>query len=329
MATELIKQFLEAGLHFGHQTKRWNPKMAKYIYGERNGVYIIDLQKTANLLKQACDFLKEAAAQGEYILFVGTKKQAQSIISEEAKRCGMFYVNHRWLGGMLTNFQTVRKSVERYNKLKTMKEDGTFERLSKKEVSQLNQELERLTKNLLGVVKMNKLPGAIFLIDPHREAIAVREAIKLNIPVIALIDTNCDPDLINYPVPGNDDAIRAIKLIARIITDNIIEGRQEYIENEETRRQQEEEAARELEEKKKQEAKEAQKAKANKEKEKPRSKAKAKSKEKSKEQGKAAAGADKEKKQSGAAKTEKAKDTKIETKEEPQKQTEQDTKGKA
>lgn len=236
MTTELIKQFLEAGLHFGHQTKRWDPRMKKYIYGERNGVYIIDLQKTVQLSNNACDFLKDITSEGNYVLFVGTKKQAQTVIGQEAQRCGMFYVNKRWLGGTLTNFETVRKSVKRLNKIKTMQEDGTFNNLSKKEVARLSREFEKLNKNLSGVVKMNKLPGALFIIDPKRENIAVKEANRLKIPVVSLIDTNCDPVGIDYPIPGNDDAIRAIKLIIKIVTDSIIEGRQEYLQTEETKR---------------------------------------------------------------------------------------------
>ncbi len=241
MTTELIKLFLEAGLHFGHQTKRWNPKMGKFIYGERNGVYIIDLKKTADLLNSARDFLKETASSGNSILFVGTKKQAQSIVSQEAQRCGMFYVINRWLGGMLTNFETIRKSVKRFNKIKDMQEDGTLKKLSKKETASITKEFEKLTRNLGGIVKMDKLPGALFVIDPKRESIAIKEAEKLNIPVVALIDTNCDPDGIDYPVPGNDDAIRAIKLITMLVTDSIIEGRQDYLEVEETKRLKEEE----------------------------------------------------------------------------------------
>jgi len=242
VTTELIKQFLEAGLHFGHQTKCWNPKMSKFIYGQRNGIYIIDLQKTVRSLEEVRKFVKEIASRGEYILFVGTKKQAQEIIREQAQRCGMFYVNHRWLGGMLTNFEIIRKSVGRFNELKEMKEKGLFDKLSKKEMSSLNQELLRLTKNLSGIVKMDKLPGALFVIDPHRENIAVREANKLNIPVIALADTNCDPDNLDYPIPGNDDAIRSINLITTMITDSIIEGRQEYLQMQETKKTKEEKA---------------------------------------------------------------------------------------
>ena len=256
MSTELIKQFLEAGLHFGHQTKRWNPKMAKFIYGERNGTYIIDLQKTAECLKEVKEFLKDITSKGECVLFVGTKRQARDIIKEEAERCGMFYVNHRWLGGMLTNFGTIRKSVSRLKELEEMRNKGLFDKLSKKEVSSFNQELERLNRNLSGVVKMEKLPSAIFIIDSHKENIAVREANKLNIPIVALADTNSDPDQLNYPIPGNDDAIKSIKFITKAITDSIIEGRQEYLQVQEQKRAKEEKV--EQEEKIKQSAKESQ-----------------------------------------------------------------------
>lgn len=241
VATELIKQFLEAGLHFGHQTKRWNPKMAKFIYGERNGIYIINLKLTTNLLNEAKSFLKDVASAGDYVLFVGTKKQAQNIVHQEAQRCGMFYVNNRWLGGMLTNFETIKKSIKRLYEIRSMKENGVFDKLTKKEIASLNQELEKLTKNLCGILKMSKLPGAIFVVDPKRECLAIKEAKKLNIPVVALIDTNCDPDGIDFPVPGNDDAIRSIKLVSSILTDGIIEGRQEYLEQEEIHRLKEEE----------------------------------------------------------------------------------------
>lgn len=251
MATELIKQFLEAGLHFGHQTKRWNPKMAKFIYGERNGIYIINLKLTTDLLNEAKSFLKDVASSGEYVLYVGTKKQAQNIVHQEAQRCGMFYVNNRWLGGMLTNFETIKKSIKRLYEIRNMKEEGVFDKLTKKEIASLNQELEKLTKNLCGILKMDKLPGAVFVVDPKRESLAIKEAKKLNIPVIALIDTNCDPDGIDFPIPGNDDAIRSIKLITSILTDGIIEGRQEYLEQEEVRKLKEEEDKKEVETQKK------------------------------------------------------------------------------
>jgi small subunit ribosomal protein S2 len=263
VATELIKQFLEAGLHFGHQTKRWNPKMAKYIYGERNGIYIIDLKLSSNLLAEARSFLKDVAASGDYILFVGTKKQSQNIVAQEAKRCGMFYVNNRWLGGMLTNFETIRKSIKRLHEIENMKENGIFDKLTKKEVASLNQELEKLNKNLSGILKMDRVPGAIFVIDPKRESLAVKEAKKLNIPVVALIDTNCDPDGIAFPVPGNDDAIRSIKLVSSLLTDSIIEGRQDYLEQEEVRRLKEEEQKKEAEEQKKASSKDRKDAKKN------------------------------------------------------------------
>ena len=253
MSTELIKQFLEAGLHFGHQTKRWNPKMAKFIYGERNGTYIIDLQKTAERLKEVKEFLKDITSKGECVLFVGTKRQAQDIIKEEAERCGMFYVNHRWLGGMLTNFGTIRKSVSHLKELEEVRNKGLFDKLSKKEISSFNRELERLNRNLSGVVKMEKLPSVIFIIDPHKENIAVCEANKLNIPIVALADTNSDPDQLDYPIPGNDDAIKSIKFITKAITDSIIEGRQEYLQVQEQKRAKEEKA--EQEEKIKQSAK--------------------------------------------------------------------------
>ncbi len=224
----LIKQLLEAGVHFGHQKNKWNPKMKPYIFTEKSGVYIIDLQKTVEALAVACNFLHGVAASGKAILFVGTKKQAQDIIKEAAAKCGMFYVTDRWLGGLLTNFETVRKSVARYDKIETMKTDGTFDSLSKKEASQLNKELLKLQKNLRGVREMTSLPQALFVIDPHREEIAVREAVKLKIPVVALIDTNCDPDLIEYVIPGNDDAIRSIRLITNIIVDSVLKGKEQF-----------------------------------------------------------------------------------------------------
>jgi small subunit ribosomal protein S2 len=225
----LIKQLLEAGVHFGHQKNKWNPKMKEYIFTEKSGIYIIDLQKTVDALLKACNFLQGVASKGESILFVGTKKQAQGIMKEAAERSGMFYVSDRWLGGLLTNFETIRKSVSRYDKIEAMKADGSFERLSKKEASQLNKELLRLKKNLDGVREMTKLPGALFVIDPEREDIAVREAAKLQIQIAALVDTNCDPDLINYVIPGNDDAIRSIKLITHIVTDFVIKGKNEFV----------------------------------------------------------------------------------------------------
>ena len=226
MSVISMKQLLEAGVHFGHQTRRWNPKMAEYIYTERNGIYIINLQKTVKKVVEAYDFIKEVAANGEDILFVGTKKQAQDSIKEEAERVGMYFVNARWLGGMLTNFKTIKKRIERLNQLKKMEEDGTFDLLPKKEVSKLKLEIEKLDKYLGGIKDMKKLPGAMFVVDPRKEKIAVSEAHKLGIPVVAIVDTNCDPDDVDYVIPGNDDAIRAVKLIASTMANAIIEGRQ-------------------------------------------------------------------------------------------------------
>ncbi len=221
-----MKQLLEAGVHFGHQTRRWNPKMAEYIFTERNGIYIIDLQKTVKKLNEAYMFARDIAADGGEILFVGTKKQAQDSIKEEAEHCGMPYVNARWLGGMLTNFTTIRTRIARLNQLRTMRDDGTFELLPKKEVIKLNLEIEKLEKFLGGIQEMKKLPGALFIVDPRKERIAVSEAKKLGIPIIAIVDTNCDPDEIDAVIPGNDDAIRAVKLIAETIAAAVIEGRQ-------------------------------------------------------------------------------------------------------
>ena len=224
MAVVSMKQLLEAGVHFGHQTRRWNPKMASYIYTERNGIYIIDLQKTVKKLEEAYNFVRDLAASGETILFVGTKKQAQEAIKEEAERVGMFYVNARWLGGMLTNFKTMRTRVERLNQLHKMQEDGTFAMLPKKEVAKLNLEIEKLEKYLGGVKNMKKLPGALFIVDPRKERNAIAEARKLHIPIVAIVDTNCDPDEIDYVIPGNDDAIRAIKLISATMANAVQEG---------------------------------------------------------------------------------------------------------
>ncbi|RLB69676.1 MAG: 30S ribosomal protein S2 [Deltaproteobacteria bacterium] len=220
-----MKQLLEAGVHFGHQTKRWNPKMKKYIFGARNGIYIIDLQKSLPLFRQAYRKVVEIVADGGDVLFVGTKRQAQEHIEEEAKRCGMYWVNQRWLGGMMTNFQTIKKSIARLKKLETMKVDGTYELLPKKEVVSLERQREKLEKNLGGVKNMEKQPACVFVIDCKREAIAVAEANKLGIPVVAVVDTNCDPDPIDYLIPGNDDAIRAIKLFCSRIADAVIEGK--------------------------------------------------------------------------------------------------------
>ena len=226
MSVISMKQLLEAGVHFGHQTRRWNPKMAPYIFTERNGIYIIDLQKTVKKVDEAYNFLRDVAESGETILFVGTKKQAQEAVKDEAIRSGMFYVNERWLGGMLTNFQTIQKRIKRLCELEEMEENGTFEVLGKKEVLSLRHEMERLQKFLGGIKTMNKLPGALFIIDPRKERIAVAEAHKLGIPIVATVDTNCDPDEIDYVIPSNDDAIRAVKLLTARMADAVIEGRQ-------------------------------------------------------------------------------------------------------
>jgi small subunit ribosomal protein S2 len=226
MSIVSMKQLLEAGVHFGHQTRRWNPKMKEYIFTERNGIYIIDLQKTVKKIEEAYEFVKNISADGGNILFVGTKKQAQESIQEEAQRCGMFYVNQRWLGGMLTNFKTIRKRIDRLNELEKMEEEGLFEVLPKKEVLNLQHEKGRLEKNLGGIKDMTDLPEAVFIVDPRKERIAVQEARKLDIPIIAIVDTNCDPDEIDYVIPGNDDAIRAVKLLTEKIADAVIEGRQ-------------------------------------------------------------------------------------------------------
>ena len=221
-----MKQLLEAGVHFGHQTRRWNPKMAPYIYTERNGIYIIDLQKTVKKLEEAYNFVRQLSESGQSLLFVGTKKQAQEAIKDEALRCNMYYVNARWLGGMLTNFRTIRKRIDRMEQLKKMQENGTFELLPKKEVAKLELEMEKLDKYLGGVKNMKTLPKALFIVDPHKERIAVSEARKLHIPIIAIVDTNCNPDEIDWVIPGNDDAIRAVKLIAGAMADAVLEGKQ-------------------------------------------------------------------------------------------------------
>jgi len=226
MAVVSMKQLLEAGVHFGHQTRRWNPKMAKYIFTERNGIYIIDLQKTVRKAEEAYSFVRSVAEEGKSVLFVGTKKQAQEAIKDEALKADMYFVNERWLGGMLTNFQTIQKRVNRLKELEAMEADGTFEVLTKKEVQGLRNEMDKLEKYLGGIKDMNKLPGALFIVDPRKERIAVAEAHKLNIPIVAIIDTNCDPDEIDYPIPGNDDAIRAVRLLTGKIADAVIEGRQ-------------------------------------------------------------------------------------------------------
>ena len=225
MAGLTMKELLEAGVHFGHQTKRWNPKMQKYIFGERNGIYIIDLQKTLKKFREAYGFVRDLAAGGGTVLFIGTKKQAQDTVFDEATRCGMFYVNQRWLGGTLTNFETIRKSISRLKKIEEMKEAGEYERLPKKEALELDRERQKLEKALIGIKMMEQLPSAVFIIDPRKERIAVAEAQRLGIPIVAIVDTNCDPTGIDYPVPGNDDAIRAVRLITSRIADAILEGR--------------------------------------------------------------------------------------------------------
>ena len=233
MAVISMKQLLEAGVHFGHQTRRWNPKMAQYIFTERNGIYIIDLQKTVRKIDEAYMFVRNLALEGKSVLFVGTKKQAQESIEAEAKRCGMFYVNNRWLGGTLTNFRTIQTRIKKLNEIDKMEKDGQFDVLPKKEVIKLCAEREKLLKNLGGIREMKKLPGALFVVDPRKERIAVQEARILGIPIVAIVDTNCDPDEIDYVIPGNDDAIRAVKLIAGKLADAVLEGKQgEQIEDE-------------------------------------------------------------------------------------------------
>ena len=226
MAVVAMKQLLEAGVHFGHQTRRWDPKMAEYIFQARNGIHIIDLQKTSKKLDEAYAFVKEQAEEGKSVLFVGTKKQAQECMKEAALKCGMFYVDQRWLGGMLTNFGTIQKRIQRLKDLEAMQEDGTFDVLPKKEVILLKKEMDKLEKNLGGIKDMNELPGVIFLLDPKKERIAILEAKKLGIPVVGLVDTNCNPEELDYPIPGNDDAIRAVSLIADVIANAVIEGKQ-------------------------------------------------------------------------------------------------------
>ena len=228
VTTVTMKELLEAGVHFGHETKRWDPKMKPYIFGARNGIYIIDLQKTVQLFKDAYQFVRDLAARGQTVLFVGTKKQAQETIAEQATRCGMFYVNHRWLGGMLTNFQTIKRSIDRLNKLEAMKTEEIYNLLPKKEVLELEKERSRLERSLGGIKRMERPPGAIFVVDPKKERIAVREARKIGAPSIGIVDTNCDPEEVDYIIPGNDDAIRAIQLFTTKIADAVIEGRQFY-----------------------------------------------------------------------------------------------------
>ena len=231
MAIVSMKKLLEAGVHFGHQTRRWNPKMARYIFTERNGIYIIDLQKTVKKIDEAYAFLRETAAAGKSVLFVGTKKQAQASIKEEAERCGQYYVNERWLGGMMTNFKTIQTRIARLKELEQMEQDGTFEVLTKKEVQVLRHEMDKLEKYLGGIKDMHKLPGALFIVDPRKERIAVSEARKLHIPIVAIVDTNCDPDEIDYVIPGNDDAIRAVKLLTNIAAEAVLEGQQASDDN--------------------------------------------------------------------------------------------------
>ncbi len=226
MAIISMKQLLEAGVHFGHQTRRWNPKMAKYIFTERNGIYIIDLQKTVRKVDEAYNFLRSVAQEGRSVLFVGTKKQAQEAVREEATKAGMFYVNERWLGGMLTNYQTIQKRIKRLKELEQMEADGLFDVLTKKEVQALRHEMGKLEKFLGGIKEMNRLPGALYVVDPRKERIAVAEARKLHIPIVAIVDTNCDPDEIDYVIPGNDDAVRAVRLLTSRMADAVVEGRQ-------------------------------------------------------------------------------------------------------
>ena len=225
MSAISIKQLLEAGVHFGHQTRRWNPKMKPYIFGQRNGIHIVDLQTTLRLFKEAVEFLTDMSSRGKTLLFVGTKRQAQESISEEAQRCGMYYVNNRWLGGLLTNFVTVRNSIKRYKDLEEKRADGFYEKLSKKEVARLERERKKLEKNLRGIRDMDRLPDALFVVDSNRESIAVQEAAKLNIPIIAVVDTNGDPDYVDYVIPGNDDALRAVRLFSSVAADAVLAGR--------------------------------------------------------------------------------------------------------
>jgi small subunit ribosomal protein S2 len=229
LPSELIKQFLEAGVHFGHKVSRWNPKMKKFIFGARSGIYIIDLEKTEENLNGARDFLQEITSKGEMVLFVGTKKQIQDIVQQEALRCGMYYVSDRWPGGLLTNFNTIKKRIARLKEIEKMKEDGTFEKFTKKEVAGLEKELSKLKKNFAGIVQMEKMPKAIYIVDTKKEETAVREAKRLSIPIIGLIDTNSDPDLVAFPIPGNDDASKSVRLITSLIADTVIEGRKRFL----------------------------------------------------------------------------------------------------
>lgn len=229
MPSELIRQLLEAGVHFGHQTKRWNPKMKKFIFGQRSGIYIIDLEKTEECINTARDFLLDITSKGEVVLFVGTKKQAQEVVQQEAIRAGMYYVTERWPGGLLTNFSTIKKSINRLKEIEKMREDGTFTKLSKKEVARLEKELGKLKKNFSGIVSMERMPKAIFIVDTKKEETAVREAKRLGIPIIGLIDTNSNPDLVTYPIPGNDDATKSIRTVTELIAEAVIEGRKKFL----------------------------------------------------------------------------------------------------
>jgi small subunit ribosomal protein S2 len=229
--TGLIKQLLEAGVHFGHQTRKWNPKMKRYIFGARNGIYIIDLDQTADALVKACEFLKSRVAEGGDVLFVGTKKQAQDIIKEEAERCGMYFVNQRWLGGTLTNFSTIQKSIGRLKDYQRMKESGELDGFKKKEIMQIKKEMDKLSKNLMGILQMKRLPSVLFVVDPKKDEIAVKEARRLSIPVVSLIDTNADPDMVDFVIPGNDDAIKSIKFVTSVVADAVSEARKAFIEN--------------------------------------------------------------------------------------------------
>ncbi len=237
MATEIIKRLLESGVHFGHQSRRWNPKMKRFIFGERGGIYIIDLEKTVDYLNQARDYMRSVGARGGRVLFVGTKKQAQDVIEQEATRTGMYYVKNRWMGGLLTNYETVKKSIRRLKDIEKMEADGIFAKLTKKEIALLNKEKERLIRDLGGIREMPGMPDVMFVIDTKNEENAISEAVRLNIPVVGIVDTNCDPDKIAYPIPANDDAVKSIKYITSLIADSFLEGRQEYITAEAVRKQ--------------------------------------------------------------------------------------------
>jgi small subunit ribosomal protein S2 len=243
MVEELIKKLLEAGVHFGHQTQRWNPKMKKFIFGQRSGIYIIDLEKTVDHLNKARDVMKDIAAKGGKVLFVGTKKQAQQIVEEEANRVGMYYMKNRWPGGLLTNFQTVKKSISRLKEIERMANDGILENLKKKEVASLTKEKDKLLRDLGGIRDMHVVPNVVFIVDPKNEEIAVKEAVKLNIPIVAIVDTNCDPDSIDYPIPGNDDALKSIRFLTSYITEGILEGRKQFMIGEEASKKAAEEKA--------------------------------------------------------------------------------------